>query len=85
MPQGIKRSRSVSGGKSGKGTKNTTPHEKANKIIGYYRSNQIPLPLKNEFAVKILWNEMTGKQMNNETTKKVLSLLKENPSPNTNP
>ena len=85
VPQEIKRSRSVSGGKSGKGIKNTTPHEKANEIIGYCRINQIPLPLKNAFAVKILWNEMTGKQMNNETTKKVLSLLKENPSPNTNP
>ena len=70
---------------SSKGTKNTTPDEKANKIIGYCRSNQIPLPLKSAFAVKKLWNEMTGKQMNNETKKKVFSLLKENPSPNTNP
>ena len=85
MPQEIKRSRSVSGGTSGKGTKQTTPHEKANKIIGYCQRNQIPLPSKSAFAVKILWNEMTGKQMNNETRKKVFSLLKENPSPNTNP
>ena len=85
MPQDIKRSRSASGGMSSKGIKHTTPHEKAKKIIGYCRSNQIPLPLKNAFAVFLLWKEMTGKQMNNETRKKVLSLLKENPSPNTNP
>ena len=85
MPQDIKRSRSASGGMSGKGTKNTTPDEKANEIIGYCLNKQIPLPLKNAFAVNILWNEMTGKQMNKETRKKVLSLLKENPSPNTNP
>ena len=85
MPQVIKRSRSASGGMSSKGIKKTTPDEKANEIIGYCVNKQIPLPLKNAFAVKILWNEMTGKQMNNETTKKVLSLLKENPSPNTNP
>ena len=85
MPQDIKRSRSASGGMSGKGTKNTTPDEKANEIIGYCLNKQIPLPLKNAFAVDILWNEMTGKQMNTEMQKKVLSLLKENPSPNTNP
>ena len=70
---------------SSKGIKNTTPDEKANEIIGYCLNKQIPLPLKNAFAVKTLWSEMTGKQMNNETSKKVLSLLKENPSPNTNP
>ena len=70
---------------SSKGIKNTTPDEKANEIIGYCLNKQIPLPLKNAFAVKTLWSEMTGKQMNNETIKKVLSLLKENPSPNTNP
>ena len=85
MPQDIKRSRSASGGMSSKGIKKTTPDEKANEIIGYCLNKQIPLPLKNAFAVGILWNEMTGKQMNNETSKKVLSLLKENPSPNTNP
>ena len=85
MPQDIKRSRSASGGMSSKGTKNTTPDEKANEIIGYCLNKQIPLPLKNAFAVNILWNEMTGKQMNKEMQKKVLSLLKENPSPNTNP
>ena len=66
MPQDIKRSRSASGGMSSKGTKNTTPYEKANEIIGYCLNKQIPLPLKNAFAVKKLWNEMTGKQMNNK-------------------
>ena len=70
---------------SSKGTKHTTPDEKANEIIGYCLNKQIPLPLKNAFAVNILWKEMTGKQMNKEMRKKVLSLLKENPSPNTNP
>ena len=85
MPQDIKRSRSASGGMSSKGTKNTTPDEKANEIIGYCLNKQIPLPLKNAFAVNILWKEMTGKQMDKEMRKKVLSLLKENPSPNTNP
>ena len=65
---------------SSKGTKNTTPDEKANEIIGYRLNKQIPLPLKNAFAVNILWNEMTGKQMNEKTKKKVLSLLKENPT-----
>ena len=85
MPQDIKRSRSASGGMSSKGIKNTTPDEKANEIIGYCLNKQIPLPLKNAFAVRMLWSKMTGKQINNETSKKVLSLLKENPSPNTNP
>ena len=69
---------------SSKGIKKRTPDEKANEIIGYCLNKQIPLPLKNAFAVKTLWSEMTGKHMNNETKKKVLSLLKENPSPNTN-
>ena len=55
---------------SSKGIKKTTPDEKANEIIGYCLNKQIPLPLKNAFAVKIPTVERNDRQTNEQRNEK---------------